>query len=91
MSKSRVGDISGELRDKIIRMAWADRITFEEIERKTGLPEAEVIRVMRLSLKDRSFRLWRKRVSGRVTKHEKRLRKSTKRVSSSQLENHEME
>ncbi|MFZ9069474.1 MAG: DUF2805 domain-containing protein, partial [bacterium] len=35
------------------------------------LSEAEVIKVMRRSLKPSSFRLWRKRVSGRTTKHQK--------------------
>lgn len=57
--------------DQVIRMAWADRVTFEEIERRVGLSEAEVIAVMRQNLKERSFKLWRKRVSGRVTKHRK--------------------
>ena len=57
------------LRDQIIRMAWEDRTTFDEIERRTGFCETEVIKVMRGSLKASSFRCWRKRVSGRVTKH----------------------
>jgi uncharacterized protein (TIGR03643 family) len=58
-------------RDKIIRMAWEDRTTFDEIEKKTGLREAEVIKLMRKELKPSSFRMWRKRVSGRITKHRK--------------------
>ena len=33
--------------DWIIWAAWADRITFEEIEQKTGKTEAEVIKIMR--------------------------------------------
>ena len=37
--------------DWVIWAAWADRITFEEIEKKTGKTEAEVIRIMRRSLK----------------------------------------
>ena len=57
----------------IIRLAWEDRTTFEEIEERTGLTEAQVIQVMRRELKPSSFRLWRKRVSGRITKHRKRL------------------
>jgi uncharacterized protein (TIGR03643 family) len=57
----------------IIRLAWEDRTTFEEIEERTGLTEKEVITVMRRELKPSSFRLWRKRVSGRVTKHRKLL------------------
>lgn len=61
------------LTNQIIRLAWEDRTTFEEIEKKTGLSEAEVIKVMRRELKPSSFRMWRKRVSGRLTKHRKRF------------------
>ena len=59
-----------EQRNEIIRMGWEDRTTLEEIEKKTGLKEADVIKLMRQSLKASSFRRWRKRVSGRMTKHE---------------------
>ena len=55
----------------IIGMAWADRVSFEEIKKKTGLSEKEVIKIMRTSLKRKSYLLWRKRVRGRVTKHRK--------------------
>ncbi len=57
----------------IIRLAWEDRTTFEEIEERTGYTEAQVIALMRRELKPSSFRLWRKRVTGRVTKHRKRF------------------
>jgi uncharacterized protein (TIGR03643 family) len=57
--------------DKIIRMVCEDRTTFDEIEKKTGLNEADVIKLMRKEMKPSSFRMWRKRVSGRVTKHRK--------------------
>ena len=46
--------------DWIIWAAWADRITFEEIRKVTGLSESKVIAHMRKSLKPSSFRLWRK-------------------------------
>ena len=59
--------------DQIIRLAWEDRTTFEEIKERTGLSEGDVIGVMRRNLKPGSFRLWRKRVSGRITKHRKRF------------------
>ena len=55
--------------DWIIWAAWADRITFEEIFEVTGKREGEVIKIMRRSLKPSSFKLWRKRVKGRKTKH----------------------
>ena len=55
----------------LIGMAWADRISFEEIKKKTGLNEKEVVKIMRTNLKRKSYLLWRKRVRGRVTKHRK--------------------
>jgi len=67
----RAPPLSPKQTDRIIFLAWQDRITFEEIKKETGLSEAEVIKVMRRSLKPSSFRLWRKRVSGRTTKHQK--------------------
>ncbi len=58
-------------KEEVIGMAWADRISFEEIKKKTGLSEKEVIQIMRTNLKRKSYLLWRKRVKGRVTKHRK--------------------
>ena len=71
---SKIKDLNVAQTNQIIRMAWADRITFEEIERRTGFTEPEVIQVMRRELRPRSFKRWRERVSGRVTKHQKRFR-----------------
>ena len=59
------------LNQDVIGMAWADRVSFEEIKKKTGLSEKEVIQIMRTNLKRKSYLLWRKRVKGRVTKHRK--------------------
>jgi len=56
-------------RSRVIEMAWEDRTPFEAIESVYGLAEKDVIDLMRQSLKPGSFRLWRKRVSGRKTKH----------------------
>jgi len=55
--------------DRVIEMAWEDRTTFEAFEFQFGLSEAAVIALMRSELKSGSFRAWRKRVSGRRTKH----------------------
>ena len=54
---------------RVIEMAWEDRTPFEAIEQLYGLNESAVIDLMRNQLKPSSFRLWRKRVSGRKTKH----------------------
>ena len=55
----------------VVRMAWEDRTTFDQIKERAGLCESDVIKLMRRELKPSSFRLWRKRVSGRITKHRK--------------------
>ncbi|WJJ95937.1 TIGR03643 family protein [Algibacter luteus] len=57
--------------DRIIEMAWEDRTTFEAIRYQFKLDEQQVIELMRKEMKPSSFRLWRKRVQGRKTKHEK--------------------
>jgi len=57
--------------DRIIEMAWEDRTTFEAIEAQFGLKEQEVINLMRKEMKSSSFKMWRKRVQGRKTKHQK--------------------
>ncbi|MEB3219115.1 MAG: TIGR03643 family protein [Nostocales cyanobacterium 94392] len=66
---SKLPELSTEIIDRIIEMAWEDRTPFEAIEIQFGLNEKEVIAVMRRYMKQSSFRMWRKRVSGRDTKH----------------------
>ena len=56
-------------KDRIIEMAWEDRTPFEAIELQFGLKEKEVIIFMRTNSKPSSFRMWRKRMAGRQTKH----------------------
>ncbi|MBT8310571.1 MAG: TIGR03643 family protein, partial [Flavobacteriaceae bacterium] len=56
--------------DRIIEMAWEDRTPFEAIDYQFQVSEQQVIELMRKHLKPSSFRLWRKRVQGRKTKHE---------------------
>ena len=57
--------------DRIIEMAWEDRTPFEALEKQFKIKENDVRKIMRTSLKESSFKLWRKRVKGRKTKHEK--------------------
>ena len=59
--------------DRIIEMAWEDRTPFEAILFQFGLPEKEVIQLMRTELKSSSFKLWRKRVNSGVS--QKHLKK----------------
>ena len=57
--------------DRIIEMAWEDRTPFDAITFQFGIKEQQVIELMRKEMKESSFKLWRKRVQGRATKHSK--------------------
>lgn len=54
---------------RIIEMAWEDRTAFEAIAAQFGLNESAVVALMRRHMKPSSFRMWRKRMAGRTTKH----------------------
>lgn len=59
--------------DRIIMMAWEDRTSFDAIKEQYGLEPGAVIKLMRREMKPSSFRLWRERTSGRITKHDKKF------------------
>ena len=54
---------------EIVAMAWDDETSFDDIKAQSGLKEQEVIKIMRTHMQPSSFRMWRKRVSGRASKH----------------------
>jgi uncharacterized protein (TIGR03643 family) len=70
--------------DRIIGMAWEDRTTFDVIEDQFGINESEVIKIMRKHMKRSSFEMWRKRVTGRKTKHRAKAGKDVDRFKSDQ-------
>ena len=59
--------------DWVIWAAWADRVTFEEIKKKTGKSETDVIKLMRRNLNPSSFKLWRERAKRKSIKHQKKF------------------
>ncbi|OEJ99739.1 TIGR03643 family protein [Roseivirga misakiensis] len=65
-------------KDRVIEMAWEDRTPFEAIHQQFGLPEKEVIKLMRNTLKPSSFKLWRKRVNSGVS--QKHLKKRSPEI-----------
>jgi len=62
-------NLDSETIDRIVEMAWEDRTPFEAITLQFGLQEPQVIELMRQQMQESSFKMWRKRVSGRKTKH----------------------
>lgn len=65
----KLPELNGQTIDRIVEMAWEDRTPFEAIEIQYGLKEKDVIALMRREMKVSSFKMWRKRVNGRKTKH----------------------
>lgn len=55
--------------DRIVQMAWEDRTPFDAIKAQFGVPEADVIRLMKQEMRLRNWQKWRARVQGRKTKH----------------------
>ena len=74
--------------DRVIEMAWEDRTPFGAIEVQFGLKEQEVIEVMRRYMKRSSFKMWRKRVSARKTKHAAKRDFDSGRFKSSNQKNY---
>lgn len=64
-----IRDLDDQAIDRIIEMAWEDRTPFEAIEIQFGLKEKQVITLMRRAMSASSFKMWRKRVTARKTKH----------------------
>lgn len=80
-------DLDGETINRVIEMAWEDRTPFEVIETQFGLKEKEVIALMRRHMKASSFKMWRKRVTARKTKHAKKRGFEVGRFKSSNQKN----
>lgn len=54
---------TAEEQDRIVRMAWEDRTTFESITAQFGLTANEVVRFMRTQLDDKAYKRWRRRAT----------------------------
>jgi uncharacterized protein (TIGR03643 family) len=52
-------------------MACEDRKPFEAITFQFGISEQEIFEIIRCEMKTSNFRIWRKRVQRRTTKHAK--------------------
>lgn len=84
---SDLSEIIDEDKDRIIQMAWEDRTPFEAIEFQFGLKEKDVIEFMRKNSLSSSFKMWRKRMKSRKTKHLSIREKSIDRFKCSRQRN----
>ncbi|MGD1841508.1 MAG: TIGR03643 family protein [Thermonemataceae bacterium] len=65
--------------DRIVEMAWEDRTPFEAIEAQFGVPEKDVIKIMKQEMKLNSWKMWRKRVHQKSMKHLKKRSEAVER------------
>ena len=76
------GRLTPEESSRLIEMAWEDRTPFDAIMNQFGLKEQDVIKLMRREMKSSSFKMWRARVQGRKTKHNRLKEDYVKRFKS---------
>lgn len=67
--KKNLHNFTAQQTSRIIEMAWEDRTPFEAIENLFSINANQIIDLMRHELKSGSFKIWRKRMAGRQTKH----------------------
>jgi uncharacterized protein (TIGR03643 family) len=60
--KAKLDLLKPEEVDRLVRMGWEDRTTFEAIRVQFGLSPNEFVQLMRRALSAEAFRRWRRRV-----------------------------
>jgi len=71
-SKQKWDSLTAEEQDRVVRMAWEDRTSFDAIKEQFGLGPNEVVKFMRTQLDRKSYDRWRKRANQQgQLKHEK--------------------
>jgi uncharacterized protein (TIGR03643 family) len=84
--KDKIKAMSEEDRDRLVRMGWEDRSTFDAIEAQFGLTPNDFVRFMRTQLDRKTYDRWRKRANsqGHLKHQEKRGFKTSQFKSSRQ-------
>lgn len=78
--KEKIDALSASDKDRMVRMGWEDRSTFEAIFRQFGFTEDEFVRFMRTQLDEGVYRRWRRRAheQGQLKHETKRGFKTTR-------------
>ncbi len=78
--KEKIAALTDEDKDRMVRMGWEDRSTFEAIERQFGFSQNEFIRFMRTQLDRKAYDRWRRRANeqGHLKHEAKRGFKTTR-------------
>ncbi len=78
--KEKIASLTPEEIDRMVRMGWEDRTTFEAIEKQFAMSENQFVRFMRVQLSPEVFKRWRKRIHrhGHLKQGKKRGFKTTR-------------
>jgi len=84
--KDKIAAFSEEDKERLVRMGWEDRTTFDAIESQFGLTPNDFIRFMRTQLDRKAYDRWRKRANqqGHLKHEDKRGFKTTRFKSTRQ-------
>ncbi len=84
IKKNEWKNISPEDQDRIVRMAWEDRTTFDVIFAQFGLTANDIVKFMRTQLDPKAYKRWRQRANERGhLKHEIQLEQGEQRFKCS--------
>ena len=75
-TQKNIDELTQDTKDRIIRAAWEDDVSFESIQIQFGISEPEVIRLMKKIMTPSMFIVWRKRVRGRIEKYNHKIQMS---------------
>lgn len=78
--KTRIDEFDQSEKDRLVRMGWEDRTTFDAIFEQFGLTQNDFIRFMRTELPRKDYDRWRKRANqkGHLKHRETRGFKTTR-------------
>lgn len=68
MDKYKIKKLTSSDIDRIIALAWEDEVPFRAIKFQYNILEKDVIKIMRNNIKKSSFKMWRKRVTSRISR-----------------------
>jgi len=82
--KAKIAQFTQEEKDRLVRMGWEDRTSFDAIELQFKLTPNEFVRFMRTQLERKAYDRWRKRANEQGhLKHDKNLDGETTRFKCS--------
>lgn len=82
MDKYKMKNLTSSDIDRIIALAWEDQVPFRAIKFQYNILEKDVIKIMRNNIKRSSFKMWRKRVTSRISRKSDKIQyKSLKKLN----------